>query len=80
MEQNILWKPKKFNTLLNKYIDYLKINNLHNYINYEKLHSWSIKNKKIFWKTIWNFTNIIGEYKEPIIKKEKDFINSKFFI
>jgi len=28
---------------------------------YEKLHAWSIKNKGDFWKTIWDFTEVIGE-------------------
>ena len=38
-----------------------------------------LKNKKEFWSTIWDFTNIIGEKKHPIIEKEKDFIKSAFF-
>ena len=48
MDDNYLWSPSDLNTRFKSYIDYLKINNLHNYIDYDSLHKWSIKNKSLF--------------------------------
>ena len=79
MVNNPLWSTSNNNTIFLKYIDFLKKNNLHKYINYKKLHKWSINNKKLFWKSIWDFTNIVGDLKEPFIENEDDFIKSKFF-
>ena len=79
MDDNYLWSPSDLNTIFKNYIDYLKINNLHNYLDYNSLHDWSIKNKNLFWKSIWDFTKIKGSYIEPIVENENDFIYSKFF-
>ena len=80
MENKLLWKPSNFNTLLTDYISFLKKNNLHNYQSYSNLHNWSVEKKEIFWKSIWDFTNIIGKYNDPVIINENDFANSKFFV
>jgi len=79
MANDLLWSPKNNNNLLTKFINHLKNRNYLNSNNYNSLHDWSIKNKKYFWSEIWNFTSIIGEYKEPIIENENDFIKSVFF-
>ena len=79
MDDNLLWSPSNKKTKYTEYLKFLKKNNLHNYKNYENLHSWSVKNKKKFWKSIWDFTKIKGNYKGPIIENEKNFIESKFF-
>ena len=79
MVNNPLWSPSNNHTIFLKYIGFLKKNKLHKYINYKKLHKWSINNKKLFWKSIWDFTNIVGDLKEPFIENEDDFIKSKFF-
>ena len=80
MANKLLWKPTDSNTLLTDYINFLNKNNLHNFQNYSNLHNWSIEKKEIFWKSIWDFTNIIGEYNDPVIINEHDFVNSKFFV
>ena len=64
---------------LKKLYRLLKVNNLHNYLDYNSLHEWSIKNKNLFWKSIWDFTKIKGSYIEPIVENENNFISSKFF-
>ena len=77
MTNKALWSPKN---IKNKLREFQNENNSFLYKkSYEALHDWSIKNKKEFWSTIWDFTNIIGEKKHPIIEKEKDFIKSAFF-
>ena len=79
MLDNYLWSPSDLNTNLNDYINYLKKINLHTYSNYDSLHNWSIKNKDLFWKSIWDFAKIKGDFKSPIVENEHNFINSKFF-
>ena len=77
MISDLLWSPKGVNSNIKKFQDknkkYLKNNE------YETLHTWSISKKKEFWSSFWDFSEIIGEKKKPIIEKENDFINSKFF-
>ena len=78
MTSTLLWSPYKKDTtnlqkFQNKNISKIKDNT------YKSLHSWSINNKKDFWSSIWDFTEIKGQKIEPIIENEKDFINSKFF-
>ena len=79
MVDNYLWSPSDLNTNFKDYIHYLKNKNLHIYADYHSLHKWSIKNKGLFWKSIWDFTKIKGNYNEPVIEDEYNFINSKFF-
>ncbi|MBI28333.1 MAG: Acetyl-coenzyme A synthetase [Alphaproteobacteria bacterium MarineAlpha5_Bin11] len=80
MTNDFLWSPKNLKTNLKDYINYLEKNNLHKYESFTKLHKWSIDKKELFWKSIWNYTEIIGDYKNPIIKNKNNFIKSSFFI
>ena len=80
MTKKTLWDPAKKETGLTKYINFLKKNRLYKFVNYEMLHNWSVDNKDLFWKSIWDFSNVVGEYAEPVIKNEDSFIDTKFFI
>ena len=77
MTNKSLWSPKNNSNRLsefqNKNLSKIKENS------YISLHNWSIKNKKDFWSSVWDFTNIIGKKKQPIIEKEENFIESTFF-
>ena len=79
MVNNHIWSPSDLNTNFKDYINYLNNKNLHIYSDYNSLHEWSIKNKGLFWKSIWDFTKIKGNYIDPTIENENNFINSKFF-
>ena len=79
MVKNPIWSPSNSNTIFLEYVNFLNLNNIYKYSNYKKLHKWSIQNKKLFWKSIWDFTNIIGEFNKPIVENEKSFIDSIFF-
>ena len=79
MADNPLWSPSNHNTIFSKYVNFLERSNLHKYSDYKTLHKWSIANKNLFWKSIWDFTDIKGERKEPTIQNEKNFLDSKFF-
>ena len=80
MSKELLWKPVNVDTGLTKYINFLKENGLYKFTSYERLHQWSIDKKDLFWKSVWDFTNIVGDYTNPVIKNEANFVNSKFFI
>ena len=79
MTNNILWSPKEKNNFLAEFISSLNKKNIFKGYDYELLHKWSINNKKKFWTEVWNFTSIIGKYKDPVVESENDFINSIFF-
>ena len=77
MTNTYLWSPKN---KVNKLQEFQN-NNLSKITDnsYESLHRWSIENKEDFWSSIWDFTEIKGGKKNPIIENEHDFINSVFF-
>ena len=79
MDDNYLWSPSDLNTYLIEYTNYLKNKYLQIYPNYNSLHQWSVKNKELFWNSIWDFTKIKGVIKKPTIEDGINFINSKFF-
>jgi len=47
--------------------------------NYKKLFNWTIKNPKLFWTSIWEFSNIKG-IKNNKFHFPKEIIKSKFFL
>jgi acetoacetyl-CoA synthetase len=72
-------KIKKTN--LFSYSKYIKKNykfNANN--NFSKLWKWSIDNPKIFWKSVWEFTQIKGKLGKNILNKSDVFIKNKFFM
>ena len=47
--------------------------------NFKDLWEWSVKNPEIFWSKFWDFSKIIGEKGNEIIKRDKIFNKNKFF-
>ena len=47
--------------------------------NYFQLHEWSINNKREFWRTVWEFTNIVGHRGDSVLDHEYDFMKSTWF-
>ena len=45
--------------------------------NYNNLLNWSIKNPKLFWSSVWDFTNVIGNKTEKF-NFTKEFILLKY--
>ena len=83
LDYKVLWKPnielKKNSNLIefvNTYASDLK--NTSN-IDFQLIWKWSVKNPEIFWSAIWDYTKIVGE-KGNIILKDKDKMpGAKFF-
>ncbi len=47
--------------------------------NYNKLLNWTINNPKLFWSSVWDYTNVIGKKIEKF-EFSKEFIKNKFFV
>ena len=74
-----LWKPdnqKKEDSLLK---DFSKFINLKNSNNFKDLWKWSVENPEIFWSKFWDYSKIIGEKGNEVIRKNKIFNKNKFF-
>ncbi len=73
-----LWQPsleKKTNSLLMKFCEFVDLKPE----SFNELWKWSIENPEIFWSKIWDFSNIIGDKGQEIIKHDKVFNKTKFF-
>jgi len=77
MTKNLLWSPADNNNKLQDFKKKKQFTALDD--SYKSLHNWSIKNKEQFWSQIWDYTEIKGVKKKPILENENDFINSIFF-
>ena len=74
-----LWKPTSDiskNSILNNFTKYIGIDFKNNF---KDLWEWSVKNPEIFWSKFWDFSKIIGEKGNEIIKRDKIFNKNKFF-
>ena len=76
-EANLSTKEKsnllKFEKFLSKKYNYKPSKN------YKKLFNWSIKNLKLFWSSVWDYTKVKGEKNEKF-QFRKEFIKNRFFI
>jgi acetoacetyl-CoA synthetase len=74
-----LWKPsdKRIKeSLLDEFCKFIKINNNKNF---KEIWKWSIDNPKLFWSKFWDYSKIIGQKGEEIIRSNKVFNKNKFF-
>jgi len=78
-----LWKinEKKLNkTNLKKYSDFINKNyKVDANKDFNKIWKWSVENKDVFWKSIWEFTKVKGNLGDIIIKESDVFFKNKFF-
>ena len=81
--ETYLWKineQKLSNTNLQKYSDFINKNyKIETNNNYNKIWRWSIENKSAFWKSIWEFTKVKGNFGNIIIQESNIFFKNKFF-
>ena len=78
-----LWKidKKKLNkTNLVKYSDFIKKNyKVHSDNDFNKIWKWSIDNPKIFWKSVWDFTQVKGQQGNNLLRESDIFFDNRFF-
>ena len=76
---NFLWKPST------KLAEESKLNEFTKYIgkdfnyDFKKLWEWSVKNPEIFWSKFWDFSKIVGDKGNEVIRKDKIFNKTKLF-
>tara|TARA_Y100000590_G_scaffold116608_1_gene133096 strand:+ start:4833 stop:6791 length:1959 start_codon:yes stop_codon:yes gene_type:complete len=79
-----LWKMNKEQlnkTNLAQYSKFIKKKyGLNSHNNFEKLWSWSVKNPKFFWKSVWEFTKVKGNLGNILLKKSNTFFKNKFLV
>ena len=81
--QNFIWKPSsKFisESNLTKYIKFISQNYaFESSGSYNELWQWSIDNPKLFWDSIWDFSEVKGDKGERILINSNLMPGAKFF-
>ena len=70
--KKLLWSPPKDrinNSNLKKFIKFVKLENCNDF---KTLWKWSISNPKKFWSKFWDFSEIIGEKGNQILKMDSN--------
>ena len=74
-----LWQPSeklKENSLLNDFCRFIDFKPSYNF---KKIWKWSVDNPEEFWSKFWDYSEIIGDKGNEIIKKNKVFNKTIFF-
>jgi acetoacetyl-CoA synthetase len=50
------------------------------FADYPSLHHWSVEKLDAFWKSVWTFTNDVGEPGETAFERGPDMWSSRFFL
>lgn len=82
----VLWEPTAENvqkTRIWEYCQFLRDHGLGDFCpdtsGYSALHRWSIENVDAFWRSIWNFTDVVGTPGERGYQSGTRFWKSRFF-
>lgn len=85
MSKQALWQPSIDDVTqsnIKHYEQYLLKNNIisQHFNSYKELHRWSVKNKEIFWESLWRYFGIIhqGEI-QPVLPPPELMIESQWF-
>ncbi len=83
MNNKLLWKPSKGrieSSILERFFNRLEQKKiLKNNKNFKDLWKWSVDKPEIFWSEFWDFSEIIGEKGNEILRKNKIFNKNVFF-
>jgi acetoacetyl-CoA synthetase len=74
-----LWIPKNQRTNDSNLSEFIKFINLKESDSFKKIWKWSVLNPEVFWSKFWDYSKIIGDKGNEIIKKDKTFNKTKFF-
>ena len=81
--ETYLWKIKndKLNkTNLSQYLNFIETKfKIHSKNDFNKAWKWSVENPEVFWKSIWDFTKVQGNFGKKLIEKSDIFFKNKFF-
>lgn len=77
-----LWAPSNNrvkNSNLNKYLTFLKYHFKKDFNDYAELYKWSVKEIEEFWKSIWEYSNLIHSKSYNFILSERKQPGAKWF-
>ena len=80
---NVLWRPSSkikeesnLNQFIKNFVDELKNQSD---VKYEELWKWSIEKPEKFWNSIWDYSNVLGEKGEILLKDKDKMPGARFF-
>ena len=80
---NVLWRPSRkikeesnLNQFIKNFVD--EFNNQSD-VNYEELWKWSIEKPEKFWDSIWDYSNVLGEKGDILLKDKDKMPGARFF-
>ena len=80
---NVLWRPSSkikeesnLNQFIKNFVDEFKNQSD---VKYEELWKWSIENPEKFWDSIWDYSNVLGEKGEILLKDKDKMPGARFF-
>ena len=80
---NVLWRPSSkikeesnLNQFIKNFVDEFKNQSD---VKYEELWKWSIQKPEKFWDSIWNYSNVLGEKGDILLKDKDKMPGARFF-
>ena len=80
---NVLWRPSSkikeesnLNQFIKNFVDEFKNQSD---VKYEELWKWSIEKPEKFWDSIWDYSNVLGEKGEVLLKDKDKMPGARFF-
>ena len=80
---NVLWRPSRkikeesnLNQFIKNFVDEFKNQSD---VNYEELWKWSIEKPEKFWDSIWDYSNVLGEKGDILLKDKDKMPGARFF-
>lgn len=78
----IIWEPKQeafTRSHMARFMEFASRQTGLPFSNYRELQKWSVQEGELFWSLLWDFCQIIGEKKAPILTNVEDFEHSVWF-
>jgi acetoacetyl-CoA synthetase len=76
MRETPLWKPSPERVESASLTAFLRQTG---FADYPSLHEWSVESLDSFWKSVWKFTNVVGDPGETAFERGPDILSSRFF-
>ena len=75
-----LWRPSEKKVKESVLEDFSKFVNFKSDKNFKNIWKWSVDNPELFWSKFWDYSKIIGDKGNEIIKKIKFLTKLNFFL
>ena len=75
----LLWTPSEKKTKESILNSFSKFANFNSNKQFKNIWQWSVAEPKLFWSKFWDYSNIIGDKGNEIIRKDKIFNKTLFF-